>query len=152
MEFAEVTMLLPECAICRIITGELDAHRVYEDDNLLGILHVNAINEGHVILVPKTHPGALTALEPFVQSELMRVAAELGKALQKATKGDGYNLHWARGDCAGQALQHAQMHIIPRTNEDGFHWNWRSIDYSDETKEDICRKTAKLMERVVSGK
>ena len=140
-------MLLPECSICRMISGELDSFTVYDDDQLFAFLHIDAINEGHTLLVAKEHPGVLTSLPKDLQAHMIHIAAELGKQLQKVTDSDGYNIHYASGDCAGQGLQHAHLHIIPRRNDDGFSWNWRGIEYSGEEKHEICTTLKKRMNR-----
>lgn len=122
-----------------MIQGELDSFTIYEDDRLFAFLHIDAINEGHTLLVAKEHPGVLTSLPKDLQADMVHIAAELGKYLQKATDSDGYNIHYASGDCAGQGLQHAHLHIIPRRNDDGFSWNWRGVDYGDDVKAEICQ-------------
>ena len=39
---------------------------------------------------------------------------------------------------------HSHLHIVPRWTDDGFHWNWRQLNYeSDEAKMEILEKIQK---------
>jgi len=44
-----------QCIFCRIIAGEIPAHKVYEDDQTFAFLDINPLSEGHVLVIPKHH-------------------------------------------------------------------------------------------------
>ena len=43
------------CIFCRIGSGEIPSHVVYEDDQLKAFLDIQPIRTGHVLIVPKAH-------------------------------------------------------------------------------------------------
>ena len=68
----------------------------------------------------------------------------IGVALKRAIDADAFNLHLADGSCAGQVVMHAHLHVVPRSTDDSFHWNWRQLKYeSDAARDEIAEKMRK---------
>src|SRR5437879_3318439 len=44
-----------DCAFCRILSGEVDAHVVLDDDDTLAFLDHRPLFPGHVLLIPRAH-------------------------------------------------------------------------------------------------
>ena len=44
-----------QCIFCQIISGKVQAKKVYEDEKTIAILDINPANPGHVLLLPKEH-------------------------------------------------------------------------------------------------
>ena len=66
------------------------------------------------------------------------VGSRAGVAMRRGLGADGFNLHLSDGTVAGQVVMHAHLHIVPRWTDDGFHWNWRQLQYeSDEKRAEI---------------
>ena len=53
-----------DCVFCKIIAGELPAHRVLEDEDFVAFLDVRPLFPGHVLLIPKRHMVTLDELDP----------------------------------------------------------------------------------------
>lgn len=123
-------MSTESCIFCKIVAGQIPSTRVYEDDLLLAFLDIGPIVKGHTLVIPKAHYDPLTAVPPAVLGRLMAVAQKIVGAMQKELGADGVNLHQANGAAAGQVVPHMHLHIIPRFNDDGHHWNWKSTTYS----------------------
>lgn len=130
-------MLLEECAVCRIISGESDATKLLENEYVVAFWHISPVNPGHLLVVPKDHVASIAGASKEAQAAMMQVGADLGHLLIKVLDVDGFNLHLAYGDCAGQGLSHTHLHVIPRSAEDGFHWNWRTVECSENVKTEI---------------
>lgn len=43
------------CLFCSIAKHEIEANIVFENENIIAFLDISPINEGHVLVVPKTH-------------------------------------------------------------------------------------------------
>ncbi|NCN22569.1 HIT domain-containing protein, partial [Candidatus Falkowbacteria bacterium] len=43
------------CIFCQIIAGELPAHKVYEDEQVVAILDIKPVHAGHILVLPKKH-------------------------------------------------------------------------------------------------
>ncbi len=44
---------MSDCIFCKIISGEIPASKVYEDDQVLAFLDITQVTKGHTLVVPK---------------------------------------------------------------------------------------------------
>ena len=70
----------------------------------------------------------------------VKVGSQIGIALRRECDYDAFNLHLADGTAAGQVVNHAHLHVVPRGVEDGFYWNWRQLKYEDGEAQAIADK------------
>ncbi len=110
---------MSSCIFCRIVRGEVPAHKVYEDDKVVAFLDIYPINPGHTLIVPKQHYERLEDVPEDVLAAMMRAAARLAPAVLRATGAQGYNLVVNVGRAAGQEIMHVHLHLIPRREGDG---------------------------------
>jgi histidine triad (HIT) family protein len=137
---------MENCAFCRIVRGELPSVKLFEDDRILAFLDVAPINPGHSLIIPKEHHASLTTVPDALLEGMMRLVPRLGQAVVRVVDGDGFNLHLANGQCAGQVILHTHLHVIPRLGTDGFSWGWRSRPYASE--DERIRLAGKIYERL----
>ncbi|MEX0885675.1 MAG: HIT family protein [Phycisphaeraceae bacterium] len=113
----------PQCVFCRIVAGEIPAHRVHEDDHVLAFLDVAPLSRGHVLIIPRVHYARLDempeALAGACAALAVRVARVLGVVLDGGRGGGGgealaYNVLQNNGRRAHQAVDHVHFHIIPK--------------------------------------
>ena len=50
------------CIFCRIIKGEVFAHRVFENKRILAFLDIHPLSKGHTLVIPKCHVAQLEEL------------------------------------------------------------------------------------------
>lgn len=107
-----------DCIFCGIIEGKIPSEKVYEDDNVLSFLDINPNNHGHTLVVPKDHFENLYVIpgEPLCRMAL--VVQKLAIAVREATQADGVNIMMNNESAAGQVVNHAHIHIIPRHESD----------------------------------
>jgi len=108
-----------QCPFCKIISGEIPATKVFEDDKVLAILDINPLAQGHVLLLPKEHYPILPYLSGEEFSHMFKIAKELVFCIQKSLVKTGCNILIANGAVAGQNSPHFMLHIIPRESGDG---------------------------------
>ncbi len=125
-----------ECIFCKIIAGEIPSTKLYEDDLVLAFLDIAPINHGHLLVIPKEHHTSSSTIPEDVAGRMFHVGSRLGVACKRSLDMDGFNLHLADGQCAGQVVFHAHLHVVPRAVDDGFHWNWRQQPYADDQQRD----------------
>ena len=128
---------MENCVFCKIINRELPASIVYENEYVIAFLDISPINKGHTLVVPKEHHASISPVPAEFQQHILTVSSAIGRALIKSSEYDGFNLHLSNGGCAGQTVDHAHMHVIPRVGTDGFHWNWRALKYEDNEQSEI---------------
>ena len=112
------------CTFCRILSQELQASRLYEDEYVLAFLDVHPINEGHSLVIPKAHTASLTDLTDVDVQHMARVAKLVAAHLKRILPCEAISLSLADGAAAGQEVFHAHMHVIPRYAGDGFGWKF----------------------------
>ncbi len=98
----------------KILRGEADAYRVYENDNALAFLDVMPQSDGHTLVLPKTPAENLFDLEPSTAGALFQSTQIVARAVRAAFKPDGIIVTQFNGPAAGQSVFHIHMHIIPR--------------------------------------
>ena len=83
------------------------------------ILNLFPYNNGHLMVVPRRHIGALAAATPEELAELMDLTRRAEIALVEAYAPHGLNMGVNLGKPAGAGiLDHLHMHIVPRWNGD----------------------------------
>jgi histidine triad (HIT) family protein len=118
-----------DCIFCKIIAGDLPCTKIYEDDDVLAFLDVGPIIKGHTLVIPKQHVDPLTELSDELLGKLMVVVKRVTRAQLDGLGADGVNITQANGKAAGQIVPHVHMHVIPRFDTDGHHWNWNAKCY-----------------------
>ncbi len=99
---------------CKIVAGEIPAHKVYEDDKYLAFLEINPIRLGHTILIPKEHYSTVYEIPDGLYAEYFLKAKELSTAVKTAAGAEKCGLV-----VAGFDLDHAHIHLLPMdTTED----------------------------------
>ena len=104
----------PDCIFCKIVKGEIESKKVYEDDNFFGILDNNPISEGHTLIIPKKHFETILDLPTELYSECFDMLKKSGKTLMEQIQADGFNVINNNFSVAGQIVPHLHFHIIPR--------------------------------------
>lgn len=92
----------------KIISGELPAHKVYEDEQILAILALDQVNLGHTLVIPKKETDHWFDVPEKDFLQLQKVSQKLGKAIRKVT-GCPRVLTVA----VGFEVQHYHLHLIP---------------------------------------
>lgn len=133
-----------DCVFCKIIAGEIPSAKIYEDELVYAFLDINPINFGHTLVIPKEHHPSISTVPEATAGRMMLVGSRIGIALKRALDFDAYNLHLADGSAAGQVVNHAHLHVVPRGVNDGFHWNWRMLKYDNNTAEIAAKIINKL--------
>jgi histidine triad (HIT) family protein len=109
-----------QCVFCEILAGRLPASFVYQDDAVAAFLDIQPFTRGHLLVVPRAHADRLETLDPALGARVFTVARELAVRLRGSGFCAGTNLFLADGVLAGQEVFHVHLHVVPRTQGDGF--------------------------------
>ncbi len=113
----------PDCVFCKIVSGDIPAIKIYEDEETLAFLDIQPVSEGHALVVPKDHFENMYATPAETWCRVMLTVQKVAEAVRHAMNADGINLEMNNEPAAGQLVMHAHMHIVPRHNDDGLkHW------------------------------
>ena len=76
-------------------------------------------NNGHLMIVPYRHTGALENLTPQESGEMMQLLQMGARALHEAMHPHGFNVGMNIGKAAGAGIDdHLHFHIVPRWSAD----------------------------------
>lgn len=114
-----------DCIFCRIITGEIPSHKVYEDDETLAFLDINPATRGHTLVIPKQHAADLFEITPESAGAVTRTTQRVVQIMRKALQPDGVNVLQNNGPASGQVVFHYHVHVIPRWDGDRALGMWR---------------------------
>jgi len=96
----------------KIITREIPADIVYEDDLCLAFRDVNPQAPTHVLLVPKKEIPRLVDAKAEDQALLGHLMITANKIAQQLGVGDAFRLVVNNGADAGQSVFHLHLHIL----------------------------------------
>jgi histidine triad (HIT) family protein len=106
--------LAEHCTFCKIVAGEEPASRVYEDDRAIAFLDIRPANEGHALVVPRSHYENIHDIPEEELAHLFTVVKKIATAVKKSTEADGISVFQNNGRAAGQIVFHIHVHVIPR--------------------------------------
>ena len=108
---------MADCIFCKIIQGEIPAHKIYEDEKNLAFLDINPLTWGHTVVAPKEHGETLLAISDESVKEVNLAVKKVTAALKEALQPDGFTI--GINHQIGQAVPHLHIHILPRWQNDG---------------------------------
>jgi histidine triad (HIT) family protein len=131
-----------ECLFCRIVSGELPATVVYEDDDAVAFLDHRPLFPGHTLLVPREHVETLGELPAELVAPYFQAAQLLALVVESAMDAEGTFV--AMNNRVSQSVPHLHVHVVPRRRKDGLKgFFWPRTKYkSDEEMEEVKRKIA----------
>jgi histidine triad (HIT) family protein len=137
-----------DCLFCRIVSGEVDADVVFEDEVSLAFLDHRPLFPGHSLLVPREHHVTLADLPPALVEPLFSNAQLLSRAIPEAMESQGSFV--AINNVVSQSVPHFHVHVVPRNRKDGlrgFFWprhKYESEAHAAETAEAVRAAVARL--------
>ncbi len=114
---------MDDCIFCKIVNGDIDCAKVFEDDTVLVFLDVNPITQGHCLVIPKQHFENIFDIDEGVLKNVIVAGKHVSQKLKKSLNVDGIRLSQSNGEVAGQAVFHFHLHVIPRYKNVGLSAN-----------------------------
>jgi histidine triad (HIT) family protein len=113
-----------QCDICEMILKKDSFKIVYEDDEMIAMLHEAPAFLGHTLLIPRQHFRILEEVPEKVFSNMFNMSNTISTALFESLNIHGTNILINNGPEAGQNFAHFMINIIPRTDSDGINMEW----------------------------
>lgn len=108
-----------DCIFCKIASGEIPCHKVYEDEDVLAFLDISQVTKGHTLVIPKKHYDNFLATPHEVMHKVMDVAQRVGQVQIVSLGAKGVNILSNVNKEAGQSVFHFHVHVIPRYEKAG---------------------------------
>lgn len=119
------------CIFCKIIHGDMQSYRVFEDEVSLAFLDHRPLFPGHCLLVPREHCETLADLPAAIIAPLFGNAQLLARAVEQSLAAEGSFV--AINNRISQSVPHLHIHIVPRRKRDGLKgFFWPRQPYRDQ--------------------
>lgn len=128
-----------DCIFCKIIDGEIPCFKIFEDDNTLAFMDINPANEGHALVIPKSHAADVYSVSAETISASVVTAQKVAAAVDKTLNPGGLNLLQCNGSAAAQSVMHFHIHVLPRYNNDELKLNWELVPGNMEAIEVLAK-------------
>jgi histidine triad (HIT) family protein len=113
-----------DCIFCKILTGEIPATIVSEDERTVTFMDINPATRGHMLVIPRAHAEDLLSVDPE-DLQAVALASQRQAVIAKERLGaEGVNLVNSCGAVAWQTVFHFHMHVIPRYADDPLRLPW----------------------------
>ena len=127
------------CLFCRIVSGEVPAVVVFEDENTLAFLDHRPLFPGHTLLVPREHYETLTDLPVKLVEPLFKNAQLLSGVVETAMDAEGTFV--AMNNRVSQSVPHLHIHVVPRRRKDGLKgFFWPRTKYKTQEEMEIVQE------------
>jgi histidine triad (HIT) family protein len=135
------------CLFCAIVAGDVPAHIVVDEPEVVAFLDIRPVFKGHVLVVPRSHIVTLPELPVPLLTSVFVVVQRCASAV---VSGLGAQGSWvAQNNVVSQAVPHVHVHVVPRTKGDGLRgFFWPRQKYSGE--EEMAEYAARLRTALVS--
>ena len=110
-----------ECIFCaKPAAGDDEANLiVHRGEHCFVILNLFPYTNGHLMVAPYEHIGALQALNAETVAEMMALGHAAMRRLEDVYSPQGYNVGFNQGRIAGAGFEnHIHMHVVPRWGGD----------------------------------
>jgi histidine triad (HIT) family protein len=102
----------PSCLFCKIVSGDIPAKRLYEDDRVLAFPDINPQAPVHILIIPKQHLASHAHATPEDAAMLGHLISAAGEIVRAKNLANGYRLVINTGPDGGQTVDHLHIHLL----------------------------------------
>ena len=108
------------CVFCRKVEAvDATEHVLFRGRHCFAVLNRYPYSNGHLMVVPYAHVGALGQLGDEVLLELVQTVCRAQAVLTQASGPQGFNVGINEGHAAGAGIEeHIHVHVVPRWEGD----------------------------------
>ncbi len=119
----------------KIISREIPAYIIAEDENFLAFLDAFPLVKGHTLVIPKTETDKFFDLTEDQLSKLLVFAKPVAKAIEKA-----FDCNRCGISVVGLEVPHAHMHLIPINSADDLNFTREKLNLETAEMKSIQTK------------
>jgi histidine triad (HIT) family protein len=119
----------------KIVSGDIPAFKVAEDENHLAFLDAFPLVYGHILVIPKNETDYIFDIVSNEYLELFRFAQKVARAMDQVIicKRIGIAV-------IGLEVPHAHIHLVPLNNISDINFERPKLNFSEEKMEEIAQK------------
>jgi histidine triad (HIT) family protein len=115
-----------DCIFCKIVSGDIDAWKVYEDENFVSFLDRTQVRDGHSLVIPKSHHANIHETPDELLGKLAIVTKKVAGIVKETMKADGITILQCNGTAGLQSVFHIHFHVIPGWDNDHIAEPWEA--------------------------
>ncbi len=101
-----------DCIFCKIVSGEIPTHFIYENEFVVAFPDIQPEAPGHTLVIPKEHHPWFYEMPGEIANEWFSAAQMLALKLKEDHQSDYVELK-----IIGIDVHHAHIHLIPRKRD-----------------------------------
>jgi histidine triad (HIT) family protein len=104
---------MSDCIFCKIVSGDIPAKIVYEDEQCVAFRDINPQAPTHILVIPRRHietTSDVTDADATLIGHLTIAAAKIAE--QEGIAESGYRMVWNCRSDAGQEVYHIHLHLF----------------------------------------
>jgi len=113
-----------DCNFCKIVQGNLESWKIFENENVYAFLDINPVNKYHALVIPKNHYKNIYEIPQKDYLSVMKSVKEITERYKKELNIDNVQIISNSGIEAQQDVFHFHVHIVPRESNDGQDIKW----------------------------
>ena len=124
----------------KIVSGDIPAFKVAEDDNHLAFLDIIPLAKGHVLVIPKKETDYIFDIASDEYLELFKFAQKVAKAMDKVI------------DCKrigvaviGLEVPHAHIHLVPLNHVSDINFERPKLNFPEDVMKEVAEKISKAI-------
>jgi histidine triad (HIT) family protein len=126
----------------RIVSGEIPAYKIAENDRFLAFLDISPLVKGHTLVIPKKETDYLFDIGDEEFSDLMLFAKQVAVALRKSVPCIRVGVA-----VIGLEVPHAHIHLIPLNTMSDINFSLPKLSLPAE----VMEETADLIRMAMDG-
>jgi histidine triad (HIT) family protein len=121
------------CLFCAIARGDVPAHMVIDEEEVLAFLDERPVFPGHVLVIPRQHHDTLMDVPAPLLTTLMIAVQRVSRALEAENGLAADGVFVGINNRISQSVPHVHVHAIPRRRKDGLRgFFWPRQKYESE--------------------
>ena len=119
----------------KIVTGDLPAFKVAEDEKHLAFLDISPLAYGHVLVIPKKEIDYIFDIDTEEYLELFRFAKYVAKGMDKVITCNRIGIA-----VVGLEVPHTHIHLLPLNTIDDINFTGPKLKFSEIEMRDIAKR------------
>jgi len=107
------------CIFCKIVSKEISANFITENEQALAFLDAYPLAVGHTLIIPKTHYSKINEMDKASSVGLFDLLWKITEPLERSLNVTSSTIVIHNGREAGQEVPHVHIHVVPRSYGDG---------------------------------
>ena len=105
-----------DCIFCKIISKDVPAKILYEDEYSISFLDAFPVAKGHTLVIPKKHFAQIQDMSSDINQKLFDTVHKMITKIDSVKGSTLVLIH--NGKDSGQEIMHVHVHLIPRGIDD----------------------------------